>query len=93
MAVPRGLEPPTFGLGNSRSRLNFERRCVRRATVFVAHVDISLTGFDIVEPLSVNQQRTGKQAEHQMQDGSTQLIFGIGRRCRGAAYPMSPKKP
>jgi hypothetical protein len=27
VAVPRGLEPPTFGLGNSRSRLNFERRC------------------------------------------------------------------
>ena len=29
MAVPRGLEPPTFGLGNSRSRLNFERRYAR----------------------------------------------------------------
>ena len=36
MAVPRGLEPPTFGLGNRRSRLSFERRCVRHATVFVA---------------------------------------------------------
>jgi hypothetical protein len=32
--------------------------------VFVAPVDVSLTGFDIVEPLCVNQQRIGKQAEH-----------------------------
>ena len=40
LAVPRGLEPPTFGLGNRRSRLNFERRCVRHATVFIAQVDV-----------------------------------------------------
>jgi hypothetical protein len=32
--------------------------------------DVSLTGVDIVEPLSVNQQRTGTQTtDHQMQDG------------------------
>jgi hypothetical protein len=35
--------------------------------LFGAHVDVSLTDFDIVEPLNVNQQRTGKQAtERQM---------------------------
>jgi hypothetical protein len=46
--------------------------------VFVAHVDTSLTGFDIVGPLSVNQQRTGKQAEHQMQDGSS-AVAGLNK--------------
>ena len=76
LAVPRGLEPPTFGLGNSSSRLNFERRCARHSTVFVAHVDVSLTGFDIVEPLCVNASRRSIKVQDKFRSSKSDRIRG-----------------
>ena len=64
LAVPRGLEPPTFGLGTSRSRFLSEVRVA--LPLFGARVDVSLTGLDVVGPLNVNQLRTARSIRCKM---------------------------